>query len=60
MKQLIPAFIILTLLFGVLSGCGKSRTKPLEDLKAEDIVSADIWLAPPDTTITISEGDDLF
>ena len=59
MKRLIPAFIILPLLFGVLSGCGKSRTKPLEDLKAEDIVSADIWLAPPDTTITISEGDDL-
>ena len=58
-RPVIPSLLLCALLFALLSGCGVGETKPFTDLKAEDIASADIYLVPPGSTITIADDDGL-
>jgi len=59
MKRIISFLITLIVLCSILSGCSKTGTKPLTELKVDDVVSADITLMPPNTTITISDPANL-
>lgn len=58
-RPVMPSLFLCALLFALLSGCGVGETKPFADLKVENITSADIYLVPPGSTITIADDDGL-
>lgn len=50
------ALALSVLLLIMLCGCGAGGEKPLAELRAEDVASAEIYLIPPDSTITITDA----
>ena len=59
MKNKKVLMIALICLIGIGIRIFLSGRRPFKDLEAADIISANVWLSPPDTTIQITETEEL-
>ena len=59
MKKITLFWVVLCLVFAIV-GCSRDKSeRPFEDLVAEEVLSAEVCLMPPDETLRIPDTDEL-